>query len=126
MYIDIQEFIIAIGLIFGIAFFAGYRKRTTSWMKLFSLIASLGLLAMSFYESYMYFVWEKRVHAPIRLDIVFIDLPIMAVSCVIGVLPWAWALFGLFRRTRSTEIDRVSRSEVNRAAKGNVGHGEVP
>ena len=40
-------------------------------------MAAFGLFVVAGYESYMSFVWEKTVSAPIRLDIFVIDFPLM-------------------------------------------------
>ena len=52
-------------------------------------MAACGLFAVAGYESYMSFVWEKTVSAPIRLDIFVIDFPLMFISISAGVLAWS-------------------------------------
>ena len=37
------------------------------------------------YETYMHFVWEPTVHAPIRLDVFVLELPLMLLGVVLGV-----------------------------------------
>ena len=52
-------------------------------------MAAFGLFGVAGYESYMSFVWEKTVSAPIRLDIFVIDFPAMFISIIAGVLAWS-------------------------------------
>ena len=40
------------------------------------------------YETYMVYVWEPTVIAPIRLDLTFI-LPVLAATTAIAVLAWS-------------------------------------
>jgi hypothetical protein len=42
------------------------------------------------YETYMHFVWEPTVHAPIRLDLFVLELPLM----LLGVLLLAGSMIG--------------------------------
>ncbi len=41
------------------------------------------------YEGYMDLIWEKTVHAPIRLDLLFL-LPLMAMATVGGAVWYVW------------------------------------
>ena len=52
-----------------------------------ALILLLG--GFLFYEGYMDLIWEKTVHAPIRLDLLFL-LPLMATATVVGVVCYLW------------------------------------
>ena len=51
-------------------------------------MAACGLFAVAGCESYMSFVWEKTVSAPIRLDIFVIDFPLIFISISAGMLAW--------------------------------------
>jgi hypothetical protein len=37
------------------------------------------------YETYVHFVWEPTVHAPIRLDMFVFELPLMLLGVLLGV-----------------------------------------
>jgi hypothetical protein len=49
------------------------------------LAGGLIVLAVAAYETYMHFVWEPSVHAPIRLDIFIVDVPLIVVGLIIGL-----------------------------------------
>jgi hypothetical protein len=53
--------------------------------------SAVGLLAIGGYECYMWLVWERRVHAPVRLDILFFELPALLLFLIVGA-------FGLLPR----------------------------
>jgi hypothetical protein len=82
--VDPQDAIIGTCAIIVILFGALYSKR---FVPRRSLLMAGGLIVMSAaaYESYMHFVWEPSVHAPIRLDIVIVDLPLMLIGVIVGL-----------------------------------------
>jgi hypothetical protein len=52
------------------------------------LIAPVLLLAgVAIYEAYMFYVWEKKVIAPIRIDL-FGEIAVVAAALVYGLLVW--------------------------------------
>jgi hypothetical protein len=51
------------------------------------------LIFVAGYEIYMRFVWEKTVHAAIRMDIFLFDLPMLALGLATGVA-------GVYRASR--------------------------
>jgi hypothetical protein len=52
----------------------------------FLIFSVIDLVAVAGYEIYMHAVWEKSVHAPIRLDILVLDVPLLALGIVAGVV----------------------------------------
>jgi CHASE2 domain-containing sensor protein len=62
-----QEVLIATSLILASAFLWGYLKWRARQPLL--LVGAIMLGAAAGYETYMHFVWEPTVHAPIRLDV---------------------------------------------------------
>jgi len=67
--------------------------RTRSAGKALLSFSVVDLIFVAGYESYMHFVWEKTVHAPIRMDIFLLDLPML----VLGI---AAAVAGVYRASR--------------------------
>jgi hypothetical protein len=45
----------------------------------------LDLVGVAAYETYMHAIWEKTVHAPIRIDVFVIDLPLLILGIVSGI-----------------------------------------
>jgi hypothetical protein len=57
------------------------------------------LIFVAGYEIYMHFVWEKTVHAAIRMDIFLIDLPMLTLGIATGVM----GIYRASRRLNKTE-----------------------
>jgi hypothetical protein len=49
----------------------------------FSVVDLAGVAA---YETYMTTVWEKSVHAPIRLDILVYEMPLLVLGVIAGII----------------------------------------
>jgi hypothetical protein len=62
-----------------------YRRLPLRRWILFSAL----LVALALYESYMSFVWEHRVHAPIRLDM-FAEIPLLVIFLLLGLISVLW------------------------------------
>lgn len=69
----------SVGLSFLCAKAAPGRRR-------FLIFAIVDLVALAVYEIYMYAIWEKTVHAPIRLDVFILDLPLLCLGLVLGIV----------------------------------------
>jgi hypothetical protein len=50
------------------------------------IFSVLDLAFVAAYEIYMYAIWEKTVHAPIRLDIFVLELPLLVLGIVGGIV----------------------------------------
>ena len=83
----IEQIIIAGSTSLGVAFIC--RCVQGKGRRLILLLSAFGLFAVAGYEGYMFGVWERTVHAAIRLDIFLLDFPIMFISTLAGVLAWA-------------------------------------
>jgi hypothetical protein len=79
-----QDAIIATSVIIAVLFGVLHSKRVVPHPSLL-LVGALILMAAAAYESYMHFVWEPSVHAPIRLDIFVLDMPLMVIGVVFGL-----------------------------------------
>jgi len=79
-----QEIIILIALASAVGFSVMLVKSRPGRRGLlgFSVIA---LCTVATYEIYMHFIWEKSVHGPIRLDILFFELPLLVVGVMAGI-----------------------------------------
>ena len=84
-----QQIIIVVCACLAMMFSVVSRRLVGNGRRWTLLLPACGLFAVSGYESYMSFVWEKTVSAAIRLDIFVIDFPIMFVSIIAGVLAWS-------------------------------------
>jgi hypothetical protein len=62
-----------------------YRRLPLRRWILFSAL----LVALALYESYMSFVWEHRVHSPIRLDM-FAEIPLLVILLLLGFISVLW------------------------------------
>lgn len=87
-----QELIILFSLLLGIVFSVAFKIRKTSPNRLPLALAALAQYGVAVYESFMHFIWEKTVHSPIRIDMLYIDIPIMAISSLIGFSTLIWGL----------------------------------
>jgi hypothetical protein len=76
--------LIATSLILASAFSWGYLKRSVR-RPLVLLVGAIMLGAAAGYETYVHFVWEPTVHAPIRLDMFVFELPLMLLGVLLGV-----------------------------------------
>jgi hypothetical protein len=56
--------------------------RVRGGLLLFSVLDLVGVAA---YETYMHAIWEKSVHAPIRIDIFVVDLPLLILGIASGI-----------------------------------------
>lgn len=56
----------------------------------FLIAAAVVLALVGLYETYMYFVWERSVTAPIRLDIPVMDIPALLVGLVLAFIGFFW------------------------------------
>jgi hypothetical protein len=83
-----QQIIIVVCACLAMMFSVVSRRLDGNGRRWTLLLAACGLFAVAGYESYMSFVWEKTVSAPIRLDILVIDFPLMFISISAGVLAW--------------------------------------
>lgn len=61
------------------------------------IFAVLDLAGVAAYEVYMHTIWEKTVHAPIRLDIFAVELPFLVLGIVLGIV-------GAYRTTSSRAV----------------------
>lgn len=52
----------------------------------FLIFAIVDFVVVAVYEIYMYAIWEKTVHAPIRLDVFVLDLPLLCLGLVLGIV----------------------------------------
>jgi hypothetical protein len=84
-----QQIIIVVCACLALMFSVVSRRLVGNGRRWTLVLAAFALFAVAGYESYMSFVWEKTVSAPIRLDIFVIDLPIMFISIIAGVLAWS-------------------------------------
>jgi hypothetical protein len=50
------------------------------------IFSVLDLVGVAAYETYMHAIWEKSVHAPIRLDIFVVDLPLLIFGIASGIV----------------------------------------
>jgi len=85
----IQQIIILFCACLAVIFSAASRHVSGNGRRWTLLFAAFGLFAAVAYESYMSLVWEKKVSAPIRLDIIVIELPLILISVIAGVLAWS-------------------------------------
>jgi hypothetical protein len=81
---DPQDAIVATSVIIVILFGVLYAKRLVPRPSLLLAGGSIVLVAAA-YESYMHVVWEPSVHAPIRLDIFIVDVPLIVVGLIVGL-----------------------------------------
>jgi hypothetical protein len=49
------------------------------------IFSVLDLVGVAAYETYMHAIWEKIVHAPIRIDIFVVDLPLLILGIASGI-----------------------------------------
>ena len=49
------------------------------------IFSVLDLVGVAAYETYMHAIWEKSVHAPIRIDIFVVDLPLLILGIASGI-----------------------------------------
>jgi hypothetical protein len=49
------------------------------------IFSVLDLVGVAAYETYMHAIWEESVHAPIRLDIFLVDLPLLILGIASGI-----------------------------------------
>ena len=49
------------------------------------IFSVLDLIGVAAYETYMHAIWEKTVHAPIRIDIFGVDLPLLILGIASGI-----------------------------------------
>src|SRR5882757_5448429 len=49
------------------------------------IFSVLDLIGVAAYETYMHAIWEKSIHAPIRIDIFVVDLPLFILGIVSGI-----------------------------------------
>ncbi|MEY2414551.1 MAG: hypothetical protein QOD84_3157 [Acidobacteriaceae bacterium] len=89
-FMHIQQVIIAVSICFAVTFAIVSQRVPGTGRRMVLLLAASGLFAVVGYEWYMSAVWEKTVSAPIRLDVLVIDFPIMGISIVAGTLAWLW------------------------------------
>jgi hypothetical protein len=82
--VPIQDVLIATSLICASGFLWGYLKWRVR-RPLLLLVAAIMLGADAGYETYMHFVWEPTVHAPIRLDLFVLELPLILLGVLLGV-----------------------------------------
>jgi len=82
--VDPQDAIIATSVIVAILFGVLYSRRRVPRPSLLLAGGSIVMVAAA-YESYMHFVWEPSVHAPIRLDIVIVDVPLIVIGLIVGL-----------------------------------------
>jgi hypothetical protein len=57
----------------------------------------LDLVGVAAYETYMHAIWEKSVHAPIRIDVFVIDLPLLILGIATGIV-------GIYRSMSSRDL----------------------
>jgi hypothetical protein len=85
-------------LIIGIALLMAFGcilllARTTGKGKALLAFSAVDLILVAGYETYVHFIWEKTVHAAIRLDIFLIDLPLLVLGIATGIA-------GIYRASR--------------------------
>jgi hypothetical protein len=80
-----QGLIILIALATAVAFSVALAKSRPGHRALltFSVIDLVGIAG---YEIYMHAIWEKTVHAPIRIDVLVFDLPLMMLGVIAGIV----------------------------------------
>jgi len=79
-----QAVLIAASFILAVAFSLSYWRWPVRQPRL--LLAGAAILyVVGAYEAYMHVVWEPSVHAPIRLDIFVIDLPLLVLGVLVGL-----------------------------------------
>ena len=61
------------------------------------IFSVLDLVGVAAYETYMIAIWEKSVHAPIRIDIFVVDLPLMILGIASGIA-------GMYRTKSSSAV----------------------
>ena len=83
----IQEIIIAGSACLAVAFIS--RCVQGNGRRVVLLLAAFGLFAVAGYECYVFGLWERTVHAAIRLDILVVDFPVMFISILAGILAWS-------------------------------------
>ena len=81
---------IALGMAFGCILVLVQTRGEGRALLSFSIV---DFIFVAGYEIYMHFVWEKTVHAAIRMDISLIELPMLALGIATGVA-------GIYRATR--------------------------
>ena len=79
-----QDVVIAASLVLAIVFSLSYGRGRVRRPSLL-LGGAVILYLVAGYETFMHFVWEPSVHAPIRLDLFVIDLPLMALGVLVGL-----------------------------------------
>ena len=80
-----QRLIIVVAVLFAIAFCGALAKSggKRRGLLVFSVIDLCGVAG---YEIYMSGVWEKRVHAPIRIDILLFEVPMLLLGLIAGIV----------------------------------------
>jgi len=76
-----QEAVILVS-IFGALGFLVYGRASGGLRRL--ILPALLLGGVAVYETYMFYVWEKKVIAPIRIDL-FIEIVVVATALVYGL-----------------------------------------
>jgi hypothetical protein len=83
-----------IALASAVAFSIALAKSRTGHRALLTF-SVVDLIGVAGYETYVHAIWEKTVHAPIRIDILVFDLPLMMLGVIAGIV-------GIYRsRTRA-------------------------
>ena len=85
----VQQIIIVSCVCLALIFSLASRRVSGNGRRWTLLLAAFGLFAAAAYESYMSLVWEKKVSAAIRLDIIVFEFPIILISIIAGVLAWS-------------------------------------
>jgi hypothetical protein len=74
--------LIALATAVWFAILLGKSPRGRRGLLIFSVLDLAGVAA---YEIYMHAIWEKSVHAPIRIDIFVVDLPLLILGIASGI-----------------------------------------
>jgi hypothetical protein len=92
----VQGLTILIALATAVWFAIGLAKspRGRRGLLTFSMLDLVGVAA---YETYMHAIWEKSVHAPIRIDVFVIDLPLLILGIATGIV-------GIYRSMSSRDL----------------------
>ena len=80
-----QRLIIVVAVLFAIAF-CGALAKSGSKRRGLLVFSVIDLCGVAGYEIYMSGVWEKRVHAPIRIDTFLFEVPVLLLGVIAGVV----------------------------------------
>jgi hypothetical protein len=94
----VQGLIILIALATAVWFAMGLAKSPHGRRGLLTF-SVLDLVGVAAYETYMHAIWEKSVHAPIRIDIFVVDLPLLILGIATGIA-------GMYRSKSSRNLLR--------------------